>query len=127
MIAINFILIANLKLTQPFHSLSYHQNIVQMLPESFAPLVPVSPDPVFKYINELLPGANLAKQLLEAIRKKSSALEVGGFIEAATELDDDIKINVMMQTFLHLGSRSLTHVLSILTKYLPVMKVSFFF
>jgi len=99
---------------------------VQLLPESYAPLVPVSPDPVFKYINELLPGANLAKQLLEAIRGKCSALEVGGFIEAATELEDDIKINVMMQTFLHLGSRSFTHIFSILTKYLPVMKVGFF-
>ncbi|KAM8717712.1 hypothetical protein ACLKA7_004418 [Drosophila subpalustris] len=103
--------------------LSYHQHIVQLLPQSYAALIPLPPDPVFKYINELLPGAKLAKQLLEAIRAKSSALAVGGFIEASTELDDDIKINVMMQTFLHLGSKSFTHVFSIFSKFQPVMKM----
>ncbi|XP_034473558.1 nuclear cap-binding protein subunit 1-like [Drosophila innubila] len=103
--------------------LSYHQHIVQLLPQSYAALIPLPPDPIFKYINELLPGAKLAKQLLEAIRGKSSALAVGGFIEASTELDENIKINVMMQTFLHLGSKSFTHVFSIFSKFQPVMKM----
>lgn len=116
--------ILNLTSTQFSHSLSYHQHIVQLVPQSYAALIPLPPDPIFKYIDELLPGAKLAKQLLDAIRGKSSALAVGGFIEASTDLDDNIKINVMMQTFLHLGSKSFTHIFSIFSKFQPVMKVS---
>ncbi|XP_030555742.1 nuclear cap-binding protein subunit 1-like [Drosophila novamexicana] len=103
--------------------LSYYQHVVQMMPISFAALLPVSPDPNFKYINELLPGAKLAKHLLEAIRSKCAPELLGGLVESTTELEDALKINVLMQTFLHLGCKSFTHIFSIFSKFQAVLKM----
>ncbi|TDG42951.1 hypothetical protein AWZ03_010620 [Drosophila navojoa] len=103
--------------------LSYHQHIVRLVPTSYGPLLPPSPDPNFKYIDGLLPGANLAKHLLEAIRSKCAPELVGGLMEATTELNDGLKINVLMQTLLHLGCKSFTHIFSLLGKFQPVLKV----
>ncbi|KAH8411933.1 hypothetical protein KR222_002526 [Zaprionus bogoriensis] len=103
--------------------LSYYKHIVQLVPQSFTPLLPLSPDPIFKYFNELLPGAKLAKHLLEAMRSKCSAEVVGGLIEATTDLDRFLKINVLVQSFLHLGCKSFTHIFAIFSKFKPVLKM----
>ncbi|ALC39841.1 CG7907 [Drosophila busckii] len=103
--------------------LSYHQHVVQMMPAAFAPLLPVAPVPDFKYIDERLPGAQLAKQLLDVIRSKCTVEVVGGLLEAATELPEELKINVLMQTLLHLGCKSFTHVFCLFTKFHAVLKL----
>ncbi|XP_017859954.1 PREDICTED: nuclear cap-binding protein subunit 1-like [Drosophila arizonae] len=103
--------------------LSYHQHIVQLVPASYAPLLPASPDPNFKYIDGLLPGAKLAKHVLDAIRSKCAPELLGGLLEATTELDEGLKINVLMQSLLHLGCKSFTHIFSLLSKFQPVLKM----
>ncbi|KAH8262887.1 hypothetical protein KR044_001705, partial [Drosophila immigrans] len=102
--------------------LSYHEHIVQLVPSSYALLLPSSPEPIFKYIDQLLPGADLAKQLLQAIRGKNSVLAVGGLVEAA-DLEVGLKINVFLQCCLHLGCKSFTHVFVILRKLQPVLQM----
>lgn len=98
---------------------------MQLVPESFASVLPPVSDPIFKYFNERLPGAKLAKHLLEAMRCRCNPEVVGGLIEAATDLDNALKINVLVQSFLHLGCKSFTHVFAIFRKYQPVLKVSY--
>lgn len=87
-------------------------------------LPPVS-DPIFKYFNVCLPGARLAKYLLDAMRCHCDLSVVVRLIEAATDLDNALKINVVVQSFLHLGCKSFTHVFGILRKYKPVLQVSY--
>ncbi|KAH8377374.1 hypothetical protein KR093_005156, partial [Drosophila rubida] len=102
--------------------LSYREHIVQLVPYSYAALLPPPPEPSFKYIDQLLPGAQLANQLLQAIRGKSSVLDIGGLIEAA-ELDAELKIDVFMQCCLHIGCKSFTHIFAILCKLQPVLQM----
>lgn len=106
------------------HSLSYYKHIVQLVPESFGRLLPPLPDPIFKYFNERLPGAKLAKHLLVAMRCRCNPEVVGGLIEAATDLDNALKVNVLVQSFLHLGCKSFTHIFAIFHKFQAVLKVS---
>lgn len=87
-------------------------------------VLPPLSDPNFKYFNERMPGAKLAKHLLNAMRSRCNPEVVGGLIEAATDVDNALKINVLMQSFLHLGCKSFTHIFSILRKYQPVLNVS---
>ncbi|XP_062137866.1 nuclear cap-binding protein subunit 1-like [Drosophila sulfurigaster albostrigata] len=102
--------------------LSYREYIVQLVPDSYAALLPPPPDHVFKYIDQLLPGASLANHVLQALRGKSSVLSVGGLVEEA-DLEVDLKINVFMQCCLHLGCKSFTHVFAILAKFQPVLQM----
>ncbi|EDW03546.1 nuclear cap-binding protein subunit 1 [Drosophila grimshawi] len=103
--------------------LSYYQRILQMMPKSFQALMPVIPNSNYKYLNELLPGSMLAKALLEVIRAKCTPEQLGGLMEATTELDDELKVNVLMQTFLHLGCKTFTHINSMFSKFNSVLKM----
>lgn len=58
--------------------LSYHQRIIDIVPETFQGLVPEIPKPENKYMNEeaqSLPGTTVAHTLMNAIKEKCSAEE----------------------------------------------------
>ncbi|XP_030377161.1 nuclear cap-binding protein subunit 1-like [Scaptodrosophila lebanonensis] len=111
------------QLLQKCLRLSYYQHVQDMLPACFAPLLPEVPEPCFKYIDVLLPGAELAKHLLDAIRNKCNPEIVGGLLEAAIEHSPMLKIDVLVQTLLHLGSKSFTHTNAMFFKFQPVLKM----
>nr|CAG4638339.1 EOG090X03JL [Cyclestheria hislopi] len=115
--------------------LSYYKRVSDMVPESFAPLLPAKPDVVYKYQNEScsnLPGAAAAQSLTELLKKKPTPEEVLQLLQQLPNpLKDDgdlepshnpLAIEVFVQTLLHLGSKSFTHSFAGLAKFHPVFK-----
>lgn len=116
--------------------LSYHQRIVESVPETFAPLVPNPPEPIYKYGEEgaeSLPGYAIAQTLCDLIKKKGSIEVVLEVLKDAPNpkdvdgMEDEtsfnaLKIDVFVQVLLHLGSKSFSHSFSALAKFLPVLK-----
>ncbi|XP_016976330.2 nuclear cap-binding protein subunit 1 [Drosophila rhopaloa] len=103
--------------------LSYHQRIVEIQPDVLAGVLPPAPLPHFKFVDELLPGAMLSKNLLEAMRSKQCCSEmIISLISGSTDIGLLLKINVFTQNCLHLGSKSFSHTFAILAKYHSVFK-----
>lgn len=102
--------------------LSYHLNMTQVLPENMLHFLPPPPHPQFKYIDELVPGAKLSQLLLEAMRgRRAEPTEISTILTGSTDLHL-LKINVMTQVCLHIGSKSFTHTFATLTRYQTVFK-----
>ncbi|KAH8357218.1 hypothetical protein KR084_010040 [Drosophila pseudotakahashii] len=103
--------------------LSYHQRLVDIVPEVLAGFLPPAPFPRFKFVDETLPGAKLSKSLLEAMRNKQCSPEmISSLIGDTTGIGPLLKINVFTQNCLHLGSKSFSHTFAILRKYQSVFK-----
>ncbi|XP_037729488.1 nuclear cap-binding protein subunit 1 [Drosophila subpulchrella] len=103
--------------------LSYPERIAQILPEFLAGFLPRTPIPHFKFVDETLPGAMLSKNLLETMRNKQSCPEmISTLINGTTGIAPLLKINVLTQNCLHLGSKSFSHTFAILCKYHSVFK-----
>ncbi|XP_064620133.1 nuclear cap-binding protein subunit 1-like [Lineus longissimus] len=110
--------------------LSYHQRIVDILPDEFEPLLPIKPGPHYKYEDEgagSLPGTMVAHKLMQAVKSKCSpeeALEI--LRELPNPMDDDsdssfkyhpLKIDVFVSTILYLGSKSFSHSFAAIAKF----------
>jgi len=108
----------------PKRRLSYPERIAQILPDFLAGFLPRTPIPHFKFVDETLPGALLSKNLLETMRNKQSCPEmISTLINGTTGIGPLLKINVLTQNCLHLGSKSFSHTFAILCKYHSVFKV----
>ncbi|ETE65071.1 Nuclear cap-binding protein subunit 1, partial [Ophiophagus hannah] len=116
--------------------LSYHQRIVDIVPASFSVLTPANPTCIYKYgdeNNKSLPGYNVALCLSIAIKNKASNDEIFTILKDVPNLnqeeDDDegfsynpLKIEVFVQTLLHLASKSFSHSFSALGKFREVLR-----
>uniref|UniRef100_A0A8D8XLX7 Nuclear cap-binding protein subunit 1 n=1 Tax=Cacopsylla melanoneura TaxID=428564 RepID=A0A8D8XLX7_9HEMI len=115
--------------------LSYHQRIKEIVPAQFAPLLPLKPDPHFKYNQECgehLPGFVYAQELINAIKKKQSAPnEIMVILNKipSSSMDEDgadpinpLKVDVFTQVLLYLGSKSFSHSFAALSKFYKVLK-----
>ncbi|XP_071507439.1 nuclear cap-binding protein subunit 1-like [Diadema antillarum] len=116
--------------------LSYHQRIAESVPESYAPLMPSPPEPVYKYGQEgaeSLPGYTVAQNLTEAIRKRGTPEMILDILKETPNpkdvdgMEDEtsfnaLKIDVFVQTLLHLGSKSFSHSFSALAKFHSVLR-----
>ncbi|XP_050744970.1 nuclear cap-binding protein subunit 1 isoform X2 [Drosophila biarmipes] len=103
--------------------LSYPERIVEILPDFLAGFLPRTSIPHFKFVDETLPGAMLSKNLLEAMRSKQSCPEmISTIINSTTGIGPLLKINVLTQNCLYLGSKSFSHTYAILCKYHSVLK-----
>uniref|UniRef100_A0A8C9VPZ6 Nuclear cap binding protein subunit 1 n=1 Tax=Scleropages formosus TaxID=113540 RepID=A0A8C9VPZ6_SCLFO len=103
--------------------LSYHQRIVDIVPPSFAPLIPANPLFIYKYEDEnssTLPGYNAAITVGNAIKNRASNEEILTLLKDVPnpnhEDDDDegesfnpLKIDVFLQTLLSLAAKSFSH------------------
>lgn len=81
-----------------------------------------------------LPGTQVAQQLATILRQKASAEEVLALLkELPNPCEDDdtlpdsrfnpLKIDVFVQTILHLGAKSFSHSFAAISKYHYVFKV----
>ncbi|XP_017112246.1 nuclear cap-binding protein subunit 1 [Drosophila elegans] len=103
--------------------LSYHQRIVEIQPDIPAGVLPPAPLPHLKFTDELLPGAMLSRNLLEAMRSKQSCPEkIISLLSGPSDVGLLLKINVFTQNCIYLGSKSFSHTFAILAKYHSVFK-----
>ncbi|XP_074137927.1 nuclear cap-binding protein subunit 1 isoform X2 [Sminthopsis crassicaudata] len=116
--------------------LSYHQRILDIVPPAFAPLCPANPTCIYKYGDESsnsLPGHSVALCLAVAFKSKASNDEIFSILKDVpnpNQDDDDdegfsfnpLKIEVFVQTLLHLASKSFSHSFSALAKFHEVFK-----
>jgi nuclear cap-binding protein subunit 1 len=125
--------------------LSYHQRILEMIPEEMQKLAPEPPKPYFKYESEdavNLEGTLIANKLLELMRNRCLPEDVLQCLREVTNkkavvkiedensmehddkadvlVEDDesnaLKIDVFTSTLLHFGSKSLSHIFAALAK-----------
>ncbi|TDL29146.1 hypothetical protein BD410DRAFT_735868 [Rickenella mellea] len=117
--------------------LSYHDRILKTLPEPFlAPeadaLPEQAPGPEFDYDDPLRPHHDAAQSLLNLLRGRSKADDVIAHIETlknnlVESSDGDVNVDqvirsITMQSLLHIGSRSFSHFLNAIERYLPVLR-----
>ncbi|XP_035272447.1 nuclear cap-binding protein subunit 1 isoform X2 [Anguilla rostrata] len=118
--------------------LSYHQRIVDIVPPTFSALVPANPIYMYKYDDEAngssLPGYPVAMAVSNAIKNRASNEELLAALKDVPnpnqEEDADggdsfnpLKIDVFLQTLLHLAAKSFSHSFSALAKFHEVLKV----
>uniref|UniRef100_A0A8C4TKU5 Nuclear cap binding protein subunit 1 n=1 Tax=Erpetoichthys calabaricus TaxID=27687 RepID=A0A8C4TKU5_ERPCA len=116
--------------------LSYHQRMVDIVPASFAPLLPVNPLFVYKYMDEsssTLPGYPVTIAIHNAIKNRANNEEILNVLKDVpnpNQGDDDdevdsfnpLKIEVFLQTLLHLAAKSFSHSFSALAKFHEILK-----
>ncbi|XP_056328495.1 nuclear cap-binding protein subunit 1 isoform X2 [Danio aesculapii] len=116
--------------------LSYHQRIVDIVPASFSALIPADPVSYYKYAEESsssLPGYALSLTVGNAIKNRASNEEILIILKDVPnpnqDEDDDegdsfnpLKIEVFLQTLLHLAAKSFSHSFSALAKFHEVLK-----
>ncbi|XP_027864963.1 nuclear cap-binding protein subunit 1 [Xiphophorus couchianus] len=116
--------------------LSYHQRIVDIVPPTFSALIPAEPIFSFKYGDESgtsLPGYPVSITVSNAIKNRASNEEILAILKEVPnpnqEDDDDegesfnpLKIDVFLQTLLHLAAKSFSHSFSALGKFHEILK-----
>uniref|UniRef100_A0A3Q3F5W6 Nuclear cap binding protein subunit 1 n=1 Tax=Labrus bergylta TaxID=56723 RepID=A0A3Q3F5W6_9LABR len=117
--------------------LSYHQRIVDIVPPTFSALIPADPIFIYKYMDESsasLPGYPVSITVSNAIKNRASNEEILTILKEVPnpnqEDDDDegetfnpLKIDVFLQTLLHLAAKSFSHSFSALGKFHEILKV----
>ncbi|XP_068451777.1 nuclear cap-binding protein subunit 1 [Clinocottus analis] len=116
--------------------LSYHQRMVDIVPATFAALIPVENVFIYKYEGESassLPGYPASITVGNAIKNRASNEEILTILKDVPnpnqEDDDDegesfnpLKIDVFLQTLLHLAAKSFSHSFSALGKFHEILK-----
>ncbi|KAL5004537.1 hypothetical protein ScPMuIL_017993 [Solemya velum] len=115
--------------------LSYHQRIVDTVPDTFSALIPEKPSSYYKYEAEgsgSLPGTMIAHQLLAAIKEKctpeEALLVLKDLPNPLSEEENDpsyhpLRIDVFVATLFHLGSKSFSHSFAAIAKFHYVLKM----
>uniref|UniRef100_A0A8D0CXY5 Nuclear cap binding protein subunit 1 n=1 Tax=Sander lucioperca TaxID=283035 RepID=A0A8D0CXY5_SANLU len=116
--------------------LSYHQRIVDIVPPTFSALIPAEPIFSYKYEDESassLPGYPASVTVGNAIKNRASNEEILTILKEVPnpnqEDDDDegesfnpLKVDVFLQTLLHLAAKSFSHSFSALGKFHEILK-----
>ncbi|KAM4555379.1 nuclear cap-binding protein subunit 1 isoform 2-T2 [Odontesthes bonariensis] len=116
--------------------LSYHQRMVDIVPATFAALIPAEPIFTFKYGDESassLPGYPVSITVGNAIKNRATNEEILTALKEVPnpnqEDNDDegesfnpLKIDVFLQTLLHLAAKSFSHSFSALGKFHEILK-----
>ncbi|XP_037315894.2 nuclear cap-binding protein subunit 1 [Pungitius pungitius] len=116
--------------------LSYHQRMVDIVPATFSALIPAEPIFIYKYEDESassLPGYPASITVGNAIKNRATNEEILTILKEVPnpnqEDDDDegesfnpLKIDVFLQTLLHLAAKSFSHSFSALGKFHEILK-----
>lgn len=120
---------------------SYHQFLVEIIPEGLHCLLPVVPAPNYRFATEQgeIPGADVAEQLLEAVRAKKDMDDLQAILNTVPanatgqeDLNQDVhmidhtfpllRLEVLMHVVLKVGSKSFSHSFSAVTKFHKLLK-----
>ncbi|ELT97533.1 hypothetical protein CAPTEDRAFT_202900 [Capitella teleta] len=117
--------------------LSYHKRLIEIVPGAFEPLLPVAPKPRYKFEgegSEKLAGKVAAQELKQVICSKCSPEQAVDVLrDLPNPLTDDdgsdmsgiynpLKIEVFVQTLLHLGAKSFSHSFAAIAKFHQVLR-----
>ncbi|CAF0760628.1 unnamed protein product, partial [Brachionus calyciflorus] len=113
--------------------LSYHQRIVEFIPEPMSSLLPANPKPNYKYISEEaadLEGTPVANRLLELFKERAIPEDVFSALRDIPDLEKDgeteinpLKVEVFTSTLLYFGCKSFSHAFAALAKYHMIFKM----
>lgn len=116
--------------------LSYHQRMVDTIPESMAQLLPKNPKPTYKYVAEdagELEGIAVANRLLELFKERAIPENIFQVLrdipDTFNEMENEYetynpqKIEVFTSTLLYFGSKSFSHAFAALAKYHMIFKM----
>ncbi|RMX45094.1 hypothetical protein pdam_00014025 [Pocillopora damicornis] len=129
------------ELFERIRRLSYHQFLVENIPEGLHGVLPAVPTPNYRYSDEegKLAGQDKAKELIDAIRAKKDVDHLQTILNNipanATGQEDDnadapvidhtfpvLRLEVLLQVVFKLGSKSLSHSFSALTRFHKLLK-----
>ncbi|KAG8743985.1 hypothetical protein FRC10_011059 [Ceratobasidium sp. 414] len=105
--------------------LSYYDRVAKTLPEPMtdpeAGVLPAqAPGPTFAYEDPNHPNFENAEELLSLIKGRSKSDEVAAY---CARLPHSVPVqHMVMQTLLHVGSRSFSHFLNAVERYLPLLR-----
>ncbi|KAJ7667559.1 armadillo-type protein [Mycena polygramma] len=118
--------------------LSYHDRILKTLPpEMQAPeghtIIEQAPGPDFEYDDPAKPHHDAAQSVLNLFRGRAKAEDVVSHLETlktTLETSDDGGVinadllirSIAIQSLLHIGSRSFSHLLNAIERYLPLLR-----
>jgi len=128
--------------------LSFHQRVIDIVPEPFYKLVPNKPSPVFKYEEADPPlfGSEYAQIITKKIRERAAAEEILRILNTVPNPSKDetapvtssssttttnnadltytmVQIDLFVSSLLWVGSKSFTHSFAALAKYHQLFKV----
>ena len=124
--------------------LSYHDRVLSAVPEEMGVLMPPAPAPTFLALEADTPGREAAQRILDAVRAKESIEGLTQLLEnvsqdaiqalsrvyqgldgtkAASEMPTvEIRAAVLVEAVLSAGSKSLSHVLNVIERYLTLLQ-----
>ncbi|KAG0190907.1 Component of the cap-binding complex (CBC) [Apophysomyces sp. BC1034] len=113
--------------------LSYYERIKTSLPEEFLVMIPQeAPGPVFEYKDADHPLYDQARAVIESLRAKKTVEEVRDILDKFNEMqaqqgiDEQTRMrmvrNLFLQCLLLVGSKSFSHVLNVVERYLELMR-----
>ncbi|EKM59547.1 uncharacterized protein PHACADRAFT_250116 [Phanerochaete carnosa HHB-10118-sp] len=116
--------------------LSYYDRIIKILPEPMQNpdnrLVPSeAPGPDYEYDDPARPHYDAAQSILNLLRGRAKAEDVMSHLESlkntleTTDSDtnvDSVIRSIAVQSLLHIGSRSFSHFLNAIERYLPLLR-----
>ncbi|TIB97269.1 hypothetical protein E3Q18_02684 [Wallemia mellicola] len=117
--------------------LSYFDRIAQSLPEAILnkPELITAPSPNFIYANEENPFNGIAMNMMDALKNRATSDQLTAQFD---KIEDEIKVNaslplndvsakkvsrdIISQCLLNVGSRSFSHFLNVIEKYMEILK-----
>ncbi|KAI7896054.1 armadillo-type protein [Mucor mucedo] len=112
--------------------LSYYERIKSIIPVEFQKLIPaIAPGPDFEYKDPNHPLHEKAKIIIESLRTKKSVEEVRALLaqfkkELGVEISEQEQTQIVRQMFVQclllVGSKSFSHILNVVERYLDVLR-----
>merc|ERR1711936_665324 len=110
--------------------LSYHQRVLDSIPDSFNGFAPDKPEPKYKYEgdpeNENNMECMIAAKIRNAIMQKCTQEEVQAILKEIPDDESDqaaaARISIFVQTLLNMGNKSFSHSFAAIAKFHPTLK-----
>ncbi|VDN02912.1 unnamed protein product [Thelazia callipaeda] len=104
--------------------LSYHQRMTEVLPPTFAKMIPEKPTICYDLNDEEHPDHDFAATLEKAFRDKIPAEEMNDLLRDATVNNMDIssKMSIFLKVLLFLARKTFSHNFAALTRYYLTLK-----
>jgi len=112
--------------------LSYHQRVLDSIPDSFAGFAPEKPEAKYKYDNPEAPEnennmeAQVSAKVRAAIMQKCTQEEVQAVLKEIPDDETDqavgTRISIFVQTLLNMGNKSFSHSFAAIAKFHPTLK-----